>query len=606
MKNEHLILIVDDNVDNRFSLKYLLEDEEYTALEAENGKEAVEATRINKPDLIISDILMPVMDGYQLLMELNKDAELKDIPFVFYTGNYTSSKDEEFALNLGALRYFVKPMDPLVLLKEITKLLNDKETGSTKIPERKIKDENEIIRLYNERLINMLEQKIRELDRENTNYRNSLEDLRKSELRYESLFNYNQSVMLLIDPDTAKIVDANPSACKFYKYDIDRLKTMKITDINQLSDADVFVEMEKAREKKCTHFHFRHKLSNNEIRDVEVYCGPIFFEDKELLYSIIHDITPGVMAEEALKESEKRFRLLYENAPLSYQSLNIDGNLIDVNPKWLESLGYEKDEVLGKHFSDFLTSESGDLFIQRFPLFIENGETHDAEFEMKKKNGSTIHVTSEGVIAFEQDGSFKQTHCIFTDISDRIRNERALKESQDFNQALLETSPDLIYIYDIIDRKNVYSNSGITKILGYSIEEIQEMGETMMSRLMHPEDLIHYFEEIVPQYGRMAEKDLLCHEYRMKHKDGRWIWLESKETIFQWTDDNTPKQILGLTSDITLKKQADEEHEEYKEKLEKTVKERTKELEDTLRVFVGRELTIRDLQKRIKVLENKK
>ena len=128
--------------------------------------------------------------------------------------------------------------------------------------------------------------------------------LRESEQRYSSLFKDNHSVMLLIDSESADIVDANPAACSFYGWSQEELTSMKITDINMLPNEQVFQEIERAKTESRYHFFFRHRLANEEIRDVEVYSGPISLHGKELLYSIIHDITERKRTEEEEKKLE--------------------------------------------------------------------------------------------------------------------------------------------------------------------------------------------------------------------------------------------------------------------------------------------------------------
>ena len=134
-------------------------------------------------------------------------------------------------------------------------------------------------------------------------------------------------------------------------------------------------------------------------------------------------------AERALRESEARFRLLYEKAPLPYQSLDENGNFITVNQAFLAVLGYTSAEVVGRNFGEFLALEWRDHFKQNFPRFKAVGEILGVEFEMVKKDGSRILVSFNGKIAYDRNGRFQQTHCIFTDITDRRRTEAALVES---------------------------------------------------------------------------------------------------------------------------------------------------------------------------------
>ena len=144
------------------------------------------------------------------------------------------------------------------------------------------------------------------------------------------------------------------------------------------------------------------------------------------------------------------------------------------------------------------------------------------------------------------------------DITENRLAEDQLRESQIFNQTLLETSPDIIYVYDIVEKKNKYSNQGIEKILGYSVAEIQSLGANMLITLMHPDDFEDYVEKILPRYQQLQDKEVLTHEYRMKHKKGSWRWLRSKESIFLRGDEGSPEQIFGLISEITDRKHAEE------------------------------------------------
>jgi PAS domain S-box-containing protein len=126
-----------------------------------------------------------------------------------------------------------------------------------------------------------------------------------SEERYRSLFINNHSVMLIVDPESADIVDANPAATSFYEWSYEELIRKKITDINTLTERQVFQEMKRAKAEKRRTFYFKHRLASGKIRDVEVYSGPIKVYGRELLYSIIHDVTKRKQAELSLIERGK-------------------------------------------------------------------------------------------------------------------------------------------------------------------------------------------------------------------------------------------------------------------------------------------------------------
>ena len=148
--------------------------------------------------------------------------------------------------------------------------------------------------------------------------------LRESEERYKSLFKNNHSVMLLIDPESADIVDANPAAISFYGWSHEELTRKKITNINTLTKSQVFQEMKRAKTEQSRIFYFKHRLASGKIRDVEVYSGPIKVYGRELLYSIIHDITKRKQAELALIDRRKEL----ENKTHELEEVNTALNVL--------------------------------------------------------------------------------------------------------------------------------------------------------------------------------------------------------------------------------------------------------------------------------------
>ena len=148
-------------------------------------------------------------------------------------------------------------------------------------------------------------------------------------------------------------------------------------------------------------------------------------------------------AEKALLDGEERFRLLYERSPLAYQSLNEDGCLIEVNPAWLNLLGYDYEEVIGRWVGDFLTPDYAQHFRNRFPVFKAAGETHRTQFDMVRKDGSQIAVEVDGKIGYDKEGNFKQTHCIVRDVTEIERAEEEKRQEDSLKQILLDGLPPL-------------------------------------------------------------------------------------------------------------------------------------------------------------------
>jgi len=150
-------------------LRILLESQGYTVVEAINGKEALDTAfgMHTKPVLVISDILMPVMDGFAFCHAWLSNTELQSIPFVFYTASYTEDKDIEFGHTLGACRFFIKPLDRTILLKEIKNVLDENHEHITTQSNHPSSSNTDFYKDYNQRLILKLEDKLVQVEKQN-------------------------------------------------------------------------------------------------------------------------------------------------------------------------------------------------------------------------------------------------------------------------------------------------------------------------------------------------------------------------------------------------------------------------------------------------------
>ncbi len=157
------IIVADDDPSSRYLLQSMLSSAGFTVTPVEDGAEALDAARREPPDLVISDILMPQMDGYQLCREWRADPMLAPIPFIYYTANYTEPDDERFALSLGADRFLLKPMDPADLLGVVQELLRQEREGTHVTRAPQIEDEARVLKEYNARLVSKLEHQLIEV-----------------------------------------------------------------------------------------------------------------------------------------------------------------------------------------------------------------------------------------------------------------------------------------------------------------------------------------------------------------------------------------------------------------------------------------------------------
>jgi PAS domain S-box-containing protein len=157
------------------------------------------------------------------------------------------------------------------------------------------------------------------------------------------------------------------------------------------------------------------------------------------------------------------------------------------------------------------------------------------------------------------------------EVIQRKKAEEDLKQSYHLNQRLLDSTPNLIYVYDLSEHRNVYANREIVDFLGYTTEQVQAMGSSLFANILHPDDA----EAVTRHHTRFAtasDTDVFEIFYRMKHSSGQWRWLRSLDIAFKRNDQGIVTQILGTTEDITGRKQAEEALRQSEELLSLFVK----------------------------------
>ena len=269
---------------------------------------------------------------------------------------------------------------------------------------------------------------------------------------------------------------------------------------------------------------------------------------------------------ELVKESEERFQLLFNKAPLSYQSLDINGHFIEVNQHWLDMFGYAHEDVIGKWFGDFLVPGSKEAYLKQSPIFIAKGEIH-SEFEMVHKNGNLLFIAFDGKIGHDLNGKFKQTHSILQDITERKLTEHALKESELKYRGLVENSPDAIVIY-AKGRIVMVNKEGLHLMAAIRKEEL--IGRPVI-QFVHPD-----YRDFVK--GRMKELkndgDVLpLSEEKLLRLDGSEVEVDVK--AMSVILDNKPA-VQMIIRDITERKRVEAEILSKTEELQKVNAEKDK------------------------------
>lgn len=259
--------------------------------------------------------------------------------------------------------------------------------------------------------------------------------LQESEERYKSLFNNNHSVMLLIETESGKIVDANPAACNYYGWSREEILNKKITEINILSSDEVLQEMELARTQKRNRFFFKHRLANGEIRDVEVFSGSVIIRSKNLLYSIIHDITDRIIVEKALKNSEDRLNQAVRVSLIGIYDHDHINNILYYSPhqRMIFGLDLEEEVTMQKYIETVHPDDRAMIGEAVKKAHDPKGDgLFDVEFRILKKDGSVrwISTRSQTYFTGKDDNDFPlRTIGAVIDITERKQFEKQLTDA---------------------------------------------------------------------------------------------------------------------------------------------------------------------------------
>ena len=250
-----------------------------------------------------------------------------------------------------------------------------------------------------------------------------------SEDLFRKLFHRHSSIMLLIDPTTGIIADANLAAAKFYGYDDAVLRGMRISEINIQPEEEIREEMQRALHEQRNYFIFYHRLASGEVRTVEVHSSAIEFKGRTLLFSIVFDITKRKQAEDSLQLAS----MVYQNS--SEAMSVVDGNdiIVNVNPAFTESTGYTAEDVIGKNIR-LLNSEreKPEAYAALWSALADCGRWQGELWARRKDGTNFLRWLSVSTI-YNDDGSVKCRVGLFSDITRKRETDELIWRQANFD-----------------------------------------------------------------------------------------------------------------------------------------------------------------------------
>lgn len=384
----------------------------------------------------------------------------------------------------------------------------------------------------------------------------SQEALQESEARYRSLFQDNCTPMLLIDPSEGDIVDANEAACRYYGYQKGDLLQMNISKINMLTATEVRREMGRTIRGEKGKFEFKHRLADGNIREVEVYRGIITLQNRTLLYSIVHDVTDRKQVEEALRESEQKFREIFNHAndAIYLTELGPDlrpGAFIDVNQAACSMLGYSREELLRMNPGDFVAQgrQSGPDV-----TWTQMGTEEVSRFEEvhRRRDGGLIPVEINSHIV---NISGRPTALsVVRDITDRKRTEEEQRLREETLRLVLTSAPFPLIIANWDGTYILDANSQATAAFGLEIGQ----GQRLADLFLEDGDL----EEIVKDLSGQGAVNGVEVSLRAQGGEPQWHILSARTIAYPGED-----RLLLATYNITERRMMEKALHEANTKL---------------------------------------
>ena len=380
--------------------------------------------------------------------------------------------------------------------------------------------------------------------------------LRDSEARLRSVFENSTSVMLMIDPENGRIVEANPAAARFYGYPLADLRTMDMRRLSVARDGSAVTDMgfDPARQEQPV----LQRLASGEVREVDMHATTIESSGSRLLFAIVRDLTERRRAEQALATE----RELFSAGPVAVFSwLPQPGwPVVHVSSNISSVLGYTPEECKAADFRFADLIHPDDL-----PAIGKEVENNLAKGVDRFEQSYRLHHNHDGYTWFqdftrvERDASGKvvRIHGYLFDLSQRKQLEMALADEHNRLQATIEGTRTATWEWNVQTGETRF-NERWAEIIGYRLDELAPVSIETWAHFAHPDDLAR--SNAILQRHFAGDIDYYECEARMRHRDGHWVWVVDRGRVFEWDQEGRPLWMAGTHQDISAQKASEESH----------------------------------------------
>ena len=377
--------------------------------------------------------------------------------------------------------------------------------------------------------------------------------------RYWQMFEDNPLPAWIYDPATLTVREVNKAACVHYGYSREEFLRLNLPDLRPAEDKAVFRQfLAEWPEQPVRNGRFRHVRRDGSRIWVEITSEDIEFAGGRGRLVMANDVTER-------EQVQERYRVLFEQSSDAHLLFD-DYGVIDCNPAAVRMLGASsKEELLGRSGADFSperqpdgrTSKEAEAEADR--LARQNGFWR-GDWIKRRMDGTELPVeVSVTPVPLADREAFL---VIWHDLTERREQEQILLERQRFIDKVTATVPSIIYVYDMERQQTIYLNAQALRSLGY----IPDSAPTFFE-ILHPDDAAGVFEK-ERQLRDLSDGETIAVEYRLRHADGSWRWMASRNTVFERNERGIPVKLLGVSRDVTKQYEAEQELRRAKEAAE--------------------------------------